>query len=217
MKRTGEDGTSKVRRSWKRGRDQPPQNGDGSPPAAKPKRSSRSVFGPSGDDRPDVLTDAETVVLPLWLHRRASSADGKSAANVASFLKNTPVPAQEDEATRPAPGTDTEAAPDAEAAPDTGKPAGTEAAPESGTEAASGAGDVGAEAASPGPDGEVGTDHTEAGAGAAPLEDAGPGEAAEATVAEADAETVVQTDTPTATKVGAETVVGADAATAIKA
>ena len=101
MKRTREDEPSKARRGWKRGR--PAQNGDGAPPAAKPKRSSRSVFGPSGEDRPDVLTDAETVVLPIWLHRRPS-ADGKSGTSAASFLKTISVPAQQDGTTRPAPG-----------------------------------------------------------------------------------------------------------------
>lgn len=29
------------------------------------RRSSRSVFGPSGDDRPDMLTDADTILLPV--------------------------------------------------------------------------------------------------------------------------------------------------------
>jgi hypothetical protein len=53
------------------------------------------VFGPAPGERPDVLTDAETVVLPLWLHRRASSTDGKSGASAASFLKTFTVPAEE--------------------------------------------------------------------------------------------------------------------------
>jgi hypothetical protein len=53
------------------------------------------VFGPAPGERPDVLTDAETVVLPLWLHRRASSTDGKSGASAASFLKTITVPAEE--------------------------------------------------------------------------------------------------------------------------
>ena len=168
MKRTREDEPSKTRRGWKRGR--PAQNGDGSPPAAKPKRSSRSVFGPSGEDRPDVLTDAETVVLPIWLHRR-QSADGKTTTSTAAFLKtiavpaHEEVPAQEDEAPRPAPGNgngpgngtalktgaepETEAAPGTDAAPETSEPpepAETAAPPGAGTEPASDHEDAGAEA-----------------------------------------------------------------------
>ena len=51
------------------------------------------MFGPSGEDRPDVLTDAETVVLPIWLHRRPASAEGTTTGNAASFLKTITVPA----------------------------------------------------------------------------------------------------------------------------
>jgi hypothetical protein len=112
VKRTGEDEPSKARRGWARGRGRSSQNGDDRPAPATPKRSSRSVFGPSGDNRPDVLTDAETVVLPTWLHRRMSSANTKAGASAASLNTITvpalqDVAAQEDEASRPAPGTRT--------------------------------------------------------------------------------------------------------------
>ena len=106
------------------------------------------MFGPSGEDRPDVLTDAETVVLPLWLHRRASSADGKTGASAASFLKTITVPAQEE--ARPggrAPARDRASAGDATSAPEkTGDCAGLRA----GTESVSDDRDVGAEAGDPG-------------------------------------------------------------------
>ena len=75
------------------------------------------MFGPSGEDRPDVLTDAETVVLPIWLHRRPASAEGTAAGSAASFLKTITVPAEGDEATRTPPGTG--------AAPETGAEAAT--------------------------------------------------------------------------------------------
>ena len=183
------------------------------------------MFGPSGEDRPDVLTDAETVVLPIWLHRRPSSADGKSTASVDSFLKSITVPAQEDvpaqkdDATRPAPGAGA-GAPETKAAPESGQPpqkARTEAAPEAGTEAASGAGDVGVGAADPGLGGPADADQSEAKPGESGPEDASPGEAAEAKVVEADAKAVVQADTATGTgaDAGAEAdaVVDADGAT----
>ena len=51
------------------------------------------MFGPSGDERPDVLTDAETVVLPVWLHHRPS-VEKASLESLATFLKSTTVPAQ---------------------------------------------------------------------------------------------------------------------------
>lgn len=224
MKRTREDEPSKARRGWKRGR--PTQKGDGGPPAAKPKRSSRSVFGPSGEDRPDVLTDAETVVLPLWLHRRASSADGKAGASAASFLKTITVPAQEEvpaqgnEASRPARGAG--AAPETRAAPETGKPpetTGTAAPPEAETEPESDDGDVGAQAGDPGLSDPAGADQSEAEPGEAGPVDATSTEAAEAKVSEADAVTVVQADTATTApaEAGADAAVEADTASATDA
>jgi hypothetical protein len=189
------------------------------------------VFGPSGEDRPDVLTDAETVVLPLWLHRRASSAGGKSTANTASFLKNVPSPAQEDaqkeEATRPAAGAG--AAPESGEPPEkTGNEVAPEAGPEAGPEAASGAGDVGAEAGDPGPGdpadaaqgeakpGDAKPDEAKPGdakPGEAGPGDAGPAAAAEATVAETDAATTTDADA----EVQADALVQADGTTATDA
>ena len=230
MKRTREDEPSKARRGWPRGRGRSSKNGDDRPAAAPPKRSSRSVFGPSGEDRPDVLTDAETVVLPIWLHRRASSADGKTAASTAAFLKSITVPAQQD-----AP----KAAPETEPAPESSQPPqkpGTQPAPGAGTKAASGAADVAAAAGDPGLSDPAQADQRAAKPGEAGPEDASPGEAAEAKVAETDAETVVQADTDdrradavveadavvdadgaAATGAQADTVAGADAPTATKA
>jgi hypothetical protein len=199
------------------------------------------VFGPSGEDRPDVLTDAETVVLPLWLHRRAS-ADGKIGASAASFLKTITVPAQEDApaqeeapaqedaATRPAPGTgagealkteaapETKAAAETEAAPQTIEPpetTGTAAAPGAGTESVSDDGDAGADAGDPGLGAPADAEQSATGPGEAGPENAGPGEAAQAQVAEADAATVVGTRAPAAAKADAEadTVIGVSAAT----
>jgi hypothetical protein len=107
------------------------------------------VFGPSGEDRPDVLTDAETVVLPVWLHHRPSSADrpssaeGTTAESAAAFLKSITVPAKPGEApvtepeTGEAPATEPEAGAEAEA----------EGAPEA--EASSGAGESGTAAGPP--------------------------------------------------------------------
>ena len=232
MKRTREDEPSKARRGWKRGR--PAQNGDGSPPAAKPKRSSRSVFGPSGEDRPDVLTDAETVVLPLWLHRRTSSADGSSAGSAASFLKTITVPAQGDQATRPAPGAgaapktgaapETKAAPETGAAPETSEPpetTGTARAPRAGTGSVSDDQDAGAEAREPRPGDLAGADQgraepPDAKPGEAGAKDASPGEAAEAKVADAEADTIIRARPATPAKADAEadTIIRASAATA---
>ncbi len=56
------------------------------------------MFGPSGDERPDVLTDAETVVLPVWLHHRPS-VEKASPESLARFLKSITVPAQAGEPT----------------------------------------------------------------------------------------------------------------------
>lgn len=233
MKRTREDEPPKARRGWKRGR--PAQDGDGSPPAAKPKRSSRSVFGPSGEDRPDVLTDAETVVLPIWLHRRLSR-DGKTGASAAFFLKTITVPAQEkvpaqeDEAIRPAgagagTGSETGTAPETTEPPET---TGTAAATGAGTESVSDDGDVRPEAGDPPGLGDpAGTDQSEAEPDESAPADASPGRAAEPTVPEADAVTLVQADTPHATVTPAEagatadsdadTVVGVKPTTAAKA
>ena len=80
------------------------------------------MFGPSGEDRPDILTDAETVVLPVWLHRRASA----QKAPLDSFLKTITVPAQAGEGTRNGaePATDAETASGAGEAGTAGAPAG---------------------------------------------------------------------------------------------
>ncbi len=48
---------------WPVGWAKPAAPEDGAP-AGKPKRTRHSVFGPAPGDRPDVLTDAETVVFP---------------------------------------------------------------------------------------------------------------------------------------------------------
>ena len=55
------------------------------------------MFGPSGEDRPDVLTDAETVVLPIWLHHRPAAEKATPDAT-AAFLRSITVPAQAREA-----------------------------------------------------------------------------------------------------------------------
>ena len=192
MKHTREDEPSKARRGWHRGRGRPSKNnGDDSPAPAKPKRSSRSVFGPSGEDRPDVLTDAETVVLPIWLHRRASSADGKTGASAASFLKTITVPAQQDGSTRPAPeagagagkAPETKAAPETEAAPET-----SEAPETTGLRRPPGPGlsrylddlDAGAEAGDAGLGDPADADQGEAGAADAEPGEAGPEDAGQA-------------------------------------
>jgi hypothetical protein len=128
VKRTREDEPPKARRGWQRGRGRPPENGDeGAAAAAARKRSRRSVFGPSGEDRPDMLTDAETVVLPVWLHHRPSSAGGTTAESAAAFLKTITVPAEPGEApvtepeTGEAPATEPEAGAEAEASPGAGE------------------------------------------------------------------------------------------------
>jgi Dolichyl-phosphate-mannose-protein mannosyltransferase len=186
VKRTREDEPPKARRGWQRGRGRPPKNGDeGAAAAAARKRSSRSVFGPSGEDRPDMLTDAETVVLPVWLHHRPSSAEGTTAENAAAFLKAIAVPAEPAEA----PATE----------PETGETSATE--PEAGAEA-------GAKAASPAGEAGTATGPPEDAPPKEPPGDAGEGEAeqaepAEAKAAEADAEA----------DAGAEAGAGADTTT----
>ncbi|HET6268849.1 MAG TPA: hypothetical protein VFE00_02100, partial [Arthrobacter sp.] len=97
MKRTPEDSESKPRNRWPRGgRVRPPQTGDGEKPArpAPPakKKSSRSVFGPAGVDRPDMLTDAETVVLPTLARKPAASAEGSNPASATAPPRPTRVP-----------------------------------------------------------------------------------------------------------------------------
>ncbi len=79
------------------------------------------MFGPSGEDRPDILTDAETVVLPVWLHRRASAEKPPPD----SFLKTITVPAQAGRGTRNAaePATNAETASGAGEAGTAGDPA----------------------------------------------------------------------------------------------
>ncbi len=84
------------------------------------------MFGPSGDERPDVLTDAETVVLPVWLHRRPA-AEKAPPETAASFLKTISVPAQAGEATV--------AEPETGELPAAGAEGGSEAEPEAGPEA----------------------------------------------------------------------------------
>jgi hypothetical protein len=105
------------------------------------------VFGPSGEDRPDVLTDAETVVLPVWLHHRPSSAGGTTAESAAAFLKTITVPAEPGEApvtepeTGEAPATEPEAGAEAEASPGAGE-SGTAAGPPEDTPATEQPGDA---------------------------------------------------------------------------
>ena len=95
------------------------------------------MFGPSGDERPDVLTDAETVVLPVWLHHRPS-VEKASPESLARFLKSITVPAQAGEPTvtepetgEPQPGT---ARPDPGRAPETDAEAGSQDDGEGGTD-----------------------------------------------------------------------------------
>ena len=76
------------------------------------------MFGPSGEDRPDVLTDAETVVLPVWLHHRPGSAQKRTPESTAAFLKSITLPAHlgrapaKDRGTRNPPARDTEPEPE---------------------------------------------------------------------------------------------------------
>jgi dolichyl-phosphate-mannose-protein mannosyltransferase len=177
------------------------------------------VFGPSGEDRPDVLTDAETVVLPIWLHRRASSTDGKTGASAASFLKTITVPAQEDipaqedAATRGA-GTES-VSNDRDVGAEAGDPEPADPARAEQGEAEAGdaePGDTEPGDAEPG-DAEPGdAEPGEAEPGEAGLEDASPDAAAEAKAAEADGATATATGTQAGGDAG--TVAGAGAALA---
>ena len=85
------------------------------------------MFGPSGEDRPDVLTDAETVVLPIWLHHRPAAEKATPDAT-AAFLKSITVPAQareagvtEPEVTEPETGEPEAGKPEAGEAPASGR------------------------------------------------------------------------------------------------
>jgi len=91
------------------------------------------VFGPSGEDRPDVLTDAETVVLPAWLHHRPGSAEKKTPESTAAFLKSITLPAHLGNAPATRRGTGKPSARDTEAeAASGGGRAGTAAGPAAG-------------------------------------------------------------------------------------
>jgi hypothetical protein len=185
VKRTREDEPSKARRGWQRRRGRPPETGDGSAAPAARKRSKRSVFGPSGEDRPDVLTDAETVVLPQWLHHRPSSGDGATAAEAAALLKSILVPAQPGKTHGPEPE------------PETGEPPAPEAEAE------------GEAAAGTAPESEADPEAAErqpADAGQDGTQPAGP---VEAKAAEADPEAGVEADAKT--EPGTETEAGGDA------
>lgn len=147
------------------------------------------MFGPSGEDRPDVLTDAETVVLPVWLHRRPRSGGGATAEDAAAFLKSISVPAQPDEAG--AEGEAAETAPETETNPDA----------ETGAAVVPGAGEAGPA------EGDPAEGHLASAAQDDP-ERAGP---AEAKVAEAGTEAGVEADAETVTGTGTGTEAGGDA------
>src|SRR6266851_4148598 len=127
-----------------------------------------------------MLTDAETVVLPVWLHHRPSPTEGATAEDAAAFLKTITAPPQPDEApvTEPETGERVAHEPDAEAEAGTGTGTGAEAD----AEVASGAGEAGTAGGPPerepadGGQDDAGTDEAER------------AEAAEAKVAEAEAE-----------------------------
>ena len=60
-----------------------PANAD-SPPTGKPGKKSRSVFGPEPASRPDVLTNADTVVMPSLKGQKGSLAGQSAKADEAA-------------------------------------------------------------------------------------------------------------------------------------